>query len=126
MSTDFADPPHDPDDLALIIEHRLRLAVAEGRPPTNLAGWTRAVRKNEIENERLRQGWIEQAADGIRHAASTDSAKKLTGWRETRGSHSVDWVYDPTGTDRPPADGDYDIDKAKAEYKARRKLRSVS
>lgn len=126
MSQDFAPPPHDPADLDLIVEHRLRLAIAEGRPPTSLAGWTRKVRQDELENERLRQGWIEQAADGIRHAASTDSAKKLTGWRETRGTHGIDYVYDPAGTDLPPVNEAWDLDKAKAEYKARRKLRVVS
>jgi hypothetical protein len=53
--------------------------------------------------------------------------RTLTYWKEVHGTHSMDWVYDPAGTDRAP-DG-YDLNKARKEYDERQKrprLRSVS
>lgn len=67
----------------------------------------------------------------IRARARLDAkaqGRTLTGWREVHGTHSIDWVYDPAGTDRAP-DG-YDQNKARLEYEERQKrkpnLRSVS
>jgi hypothetical protein len=122
----FAPPPHDSADLELLIEHHLQRVIARGTPPSNLRAWRAAVRDKEFQNERDHQGWIAQAAAGLREAAAASTGKPLTGWRETRGSHGIDYVYDPAGTDRPPADEPWDRDKAKAEWQARRPPRHLS
>ena len=106
----------DPADLAALIDYRLREVIESGHPPVDVAAWRRAAERRELANERDWPGFIARAAAGVRIRAD---GRRVTGWREVRGSNGMDWVYDPTGADRAP-DG-YSIERAKAEYDERRK-----
>lgn len=113
---------HSEDDLELLIDHRMQEAIDAGHPPKSVAAWKRAARQTELQNERDMPGFIARAARALR---VNPDGKRITYWRETRGTHGLDYVYDPTGTDTAPAG--YDLGLAKADYdeRQRRRLRSV-
>lgn len=113
---------HD-DDLERLIQHRMDEAIDAGHPPKNVPAWKAAARRTELENERDTPGFIARAAGALR---VSEDGKRITYWTETRGTHGIDWIYSPTGTDHPPRDQGYSLDIAKADYDARqRRLRIV-
>lgn len=87
------------DDLDFLILHHLEQAIAAGHPPRGVAAWRSDCRQDMLANERAHPGYITSAANGIRAKAT---GRRLTGWRETRGTHGIDYLPDPKGTDRPP------------------------
>lgn len=90
---------YEPDDLEFVIDHHLEASIASGHPPRNLEAWRNACRKDMLANETTHRGYIERAAGGLRARAD---GRRLTGWREVRGTHGIDYVADKAGTDRPP------------------------
>lgn len=90
---------YEAEDLDLLIEHRLELAMSSGRPPVDIKAWSRKVRSDELANERTSPGFITKAAAGLREIKT---GVRITGWRETRGTHGIDHLPDPKGTDIPP------------------------
>lgn len=90
---------YDPEDLELVVDHHELQSIESGHPPRHLGAWRAACRKEILANEALREGFVERAAAGLRARAA---GRKLTGWREVRGSHGISVVEDPNGTDRPP------------------------
>jgi hypothetical protein len=52
-----------------------------------------------LQNEREHSGYIAKASAGL-HARAI--GRRITGWRETRGTHGLDYLPDALGTDRPP------------------------
>lgn len=110
---------YDPEDLELVVDHHELQSIESGHPPRHLGAWRAACRKEILANEALREGFIERAAAGLRARAA---GRKLTYCKHVRGSHAVHHVYDPTGTDQPPAW--WNRDEAKREYDSQRgKLR---
>lgn len=90
---------HDPADLELVIDHHQAESIASGHPPRNVDAWRNACRKDMLDNERSYPGYITRAAAGLRARAQ---GLRATGWREVRGTHGIDYIPDPNGTDRPP------------------------
>jgi hypothetical protein len=90
---------YEPEDLEFVIDHQLDENMNAGYPPRNLAAWRASCRKDMLTNERIRPGYITRAANGLRARAN---GHRLTGWREVRGTHGIDYVHDRAGTDRPP------------------------
>jgi hypothetical protein len=76
-----------------------------------------------LENEMISSGHIRNAADGIRVTAD---GRKITRWKEVRGTHGMDWVYHPTGTDTPPAGYSIAVAKERWEESQQRKRRLES
>ena len=95
----IAAQPVDQADLELVVQHRLDQALDAGHPPSNVQAWKRAAAKTELDNERTSPGYIARAAAGLR---ARTRGQRITGWREVRGSHGMDWVPDPNGTATPP------------------------
>lgn len=90
---------HDPQDLEFLVDHHQEQAEATGNAPLNVGAWRNACRQKMLDNERQSPGHISRAAAGLRAKAT---GQRITGWRETRGTHGVDYLPDPKGTDRPP------------------------
>jgi len=75
----------------------LETQVAEGHPPSHPRAW---LRKTSAElARRCSPEYVQRAVAGIR---AREAGRSLTGWREVRGTHGIDHVRDPFGTDRPP------------------------
>lgn len=87
------------EDLNYIVECDLATALDGGYPPRNLDAWIASVRRQLHESEADRPGYIAKKAAGLR---ARERGRKVTGWREVRGTHSVTHIADPEGTDRPP------------------------
>lgn len=92
-------PVAQDEDVDLIVEHALTTAIDGGYPPRSLDAWVAAVRADILRMERDRPGHIKRVVAGLR---AREQGKRVTGWREVRGTHSVSHVRDPEGTDRPP------------------------
>lgn len=90
---------HDPDDLEFLVDHHQEQAEQSGHPPLNLVAWRSACRAKLLSNEQASRGHITRAAAGLRAKAD---GRRLTGWREVRGTHGVDYVPAKDGTDVPP------------------------
>lgn len=89
----------DPDDLEFLIDHHQEQAEQSGHPPLDVAAWRKACRQRMLGNEHASTGHITRAAAGLRAKAI---GQRLTGWREVRGTHGIDYEADKAGTDRPP------------------------
>lgn len=87
------------DDLDLILTSELERSISDGYPPRNVSAWRDACRRDMLDNEKVYPGYIAKAANGIR---ARREGRRITGWRETRGTHGIDYTPDPKGTDRPP------------------------
>jgi hypothetical protein len=105
---------YEPADLELVVDYHQAQAEAAGHPPRSIAAWRDAAAREQIENERLRPGFIPRAAAGLRARAE---GRRITGCREIRGTHGMSHDYDPNGTDTPPAW--WSRDQAKREYDER-------
>lgn len=92
-------PVAQDEDVDLIVEHALTTAIDGGYPPRSLDAWVAAVRADILRMERDRPGHIKRVVAGLR---AREQGKRVTGWREVRGTHSVSHIRDPEGTDRPP------------------------
>lgn len=90
---------HEPADLELLIDHHQAEAAASGHPPRSIAAWRAAAEREQLANEQAHPGFIARAAAGLR---ARTQGLRATGWREVRGTHGIDYVADPNGTDRPP------------------------
>lgn len=106
---------YDPEDLELVVDHHELQSIESGHPPRHLGAWRAACRKEILENERLREGFVERAAAGLRARAA---GTRITCCSEARGTHSMSYVYDPKGTAQPPSW--WNRDEAKREYDQRR------
>jgi hypothetical protein len=92
------------DDLNTVVAYRRDEAIRTGRPPADDEAWTRVVAQRELDRESYEPGYLRRTAAGIkRRRAEAKIGLRITGWREVRGSHSVDWVPDPMGTANPPS-----------------------
>jgi hypothetical protein len=87
---------HDPEVVAELARYFLDKAYDEGRPPFNDEAWLAKTEKMLMAQNTPDQ--IRRKVDGVRARAS---GKKITGWRETRGTHGIDYLPDPKGTDIP-------------------------
>lgn len=87
------------EDIDFVLDRMLYSAIDAGRPPGRPAAWLDACEKNLREIEEDRPGYIARVANGMR---ARDRGERITGWRETRGTHGMDYVPDPEGTARPP------------------------
>lgn len=105
---------YDPADLELVVDYHQAQAEAAGHPPRSLTAWRDAARREQLDNEHAHPGFIARSAAGLRARAE---GKKLTCCREERGTHGVTHIYDPNGTDTPPAW--WSRDQAKREYDQR-------
>lgn len=90
---------YETEDLEFIIDHHLESNIAAGHPPRNLGAWRAACSKDMLANERIHPGYIQRAAGGLR---ARTKGRRLTGWKETRGTHGIDYIQDRNGTDVPP------------------------
>lgn len=90
---------YEPQDLEFLVDHHQEQAENSGHPPLNVAAWRKACRNGMLANERTHAGHITRAANGLR---ARSNGQRLTGWRETRGTHGIDYIADPKGTDKPP------------------------
>jgi hypothetical protein len=90
---------HDPDDLEFLIDHHQEQAENSGNPPLHVNAWRNACRQKMLDNERSSPGHITRSAGGLR---ARRDGRRLTGWRETRGTHGTDYIPDRNGTDVPP------------------------
>lgn len=90
---------YDPADLEVVIDHHQAEAEATGHPPLSVTAWRRACSIKLRQNEHNFPGHITRAAAGIR---ARTQGLRATGWREVRGTHGIDYIADPNGTDRPP------------------------
>lgn len=104
------------EEIELVVDHRMQEAIEAQHPPKNVTAWRRAARQQEIENEKAYPGFIARAAAGLRVRAD---GKRITNCRAVRGTHGMDYVWDPHGTETWP-DG-YSRDVAKANYDERQK-----
>lgn len=88
-----------------------------------LDAWVRDLQRDCIADTRARRSLIRARA----RLDAKAQGRSLTYCREEHGTHSIDHVYDPNGTDPTPKW--WNTDKMRAEYEARQKrpkLRSVS
>lgn len=88
---------HDPELVDECARLFLDRNVRDGHPAHNPDAWLAGERRR-IERE-LSPEYVTRAVAGMRARAQ---GRVATGWREVRGTHAVDYVPDPFGTDRPP------------------------
>jgi hypothetical protein len=70
--------------------------IAAGRGPTHPKPWLEATKRDLAKNT---PEYVERVVNGLRARAD---GRRITGWRETRGTHGIDYLPDPKGTDKPP------------------------
>lgn len=90
---------YEPADLEQLVDYHQEQAEQSGHPPLNIAAWRTACRQKLLANEQTSPGHITRAACGLR---ARSEGRRLTGWREVRGTHGIDYVADKAGTDKPP------------------------
>lgn len=88
---------HDPRLVAEYADQLLDEQIDTGRAPNRPEAWLAATRRDIAQ--RHSPEYVARAVAGFRARAQ---GRKLTGWREVRGTHGIDHVADPFGTDRPP------------------------
>lgn len=91
------EPLHDYDLLDEYARHLLDQQVADGFAPHHPRAWLRATQADIAK--RCSPEYVERAVAGVR---ARRAGRRLTGWREVRGTHAIDHVRDPFGTDKPP------------------------
>jgi len=87
------------EDIELIVEHNLTVAIDSGHPPRQMDSWIASVKAELHRQEARRPGHIARVAQGIR---ARQNGRRVTGWREERGTHGISYTPDKEGTDRPP------------------------
>jgi hypothetical protein len=114
---------YEPEDLERVIDYHQAQAEEIGRPPHNLGAWRAACKREVLENERKWPGHIRRSSLGIQ---AHSEGKRLTYCKLVRGTHGLDYIYDPEGTDDPPAWWNRDAAKlAEEKYQERQaELRS--
>lgn len=88
---------HDPEIVHEFAMHLLDEQVCDGCGPGRPRPWLAAA-KLRIMRE-LSPEYVARCVAGLR---AKKRGRRLTGWREVRGSHQVTHVRDPFGTDKPP------------------------
>jgi hypothetical protein len=102
-------------EIQQLIDYHLEASIDEGYAIRSIAGWRRERRTLLLENERLMPGFVERSVHAI---TAKKNGRRITYCREERGSHAMSYVYDPKGTDEPPAW--WNRDAAKADEDQRR------
>ncbi len=87
---------HDPALLQEWAEHILDDQIASGRGPIHPKPWLEATKRGLARNS---PDYVQRVVNGLRARAD---GRRITGWRETRGTHGFSWIPDPQGTDTPP------------------------
>jgi hypothetical protein len=91
--------PTNNDDIDYLIDKALQTEIDAGRLIHNVEGWRAKYRQMVLDNERAMPGYTERTVAAQR---AKDAGKRLTRCRMVRGTHGLDYVYDPHGTDEPP------------------------
>lgn len=86
-------------DIEFMLDHMLFSAVDQGRPPGNVEAWIAGCKRNLLDIEAARPGYIERCVNGMK---ARQRGERITGWRENRGTHGMSYDPDPKGTARPP------------------------
>jgi hypothetical protein len=86
--------------LAALIEEERRRHLARGIPVLDEQELAARVEAAVDRAERVEPRFLERAAARLR---AESSGRRLTFCRLVRGSHGGAYVYDPQGTDEPPA-----------------------
>jgi hypothetical protein len=88
---------HDPELTSELAHFFLRKAYEGGDPPFNDEKWLEGCCRTLQQQNSPAQ--IRSKVLGVRAAAA---GKRITQCREVRGTHGMDYIWDPEGTDQPP------------------------
>lgn len=91
------EPLHDYELLDEWARHLLDEQVRQGFAPHHPRAWLRTTQADLAK--RCSPEYVERAVAGLRARAA---GRRITGWREVRGTHAISHVEDAFGTDRPP------------------------
>jgi hypothetical protein len=94
------------------LSSRLRLRVTKLQlERLNHAGWIEFAASKPLALARARARSQEETRQDPPKKVPKKNRRRVTGWRQVRGSHGITHIRDPKGTDQPPAGalraGDY-------------------
>lgn len=96
-----------------LVQHQYD-AYAKDNYVEDEAALKKKIRNRMYALEHEYPGWVS------RNMVQVDAGRRLTGCREVRGTHAIDYVWDPEGTDTPPEWWNRDEARAIAERRNER------